>query len=98
VLFGPRPLIIDSHVDAVLPPGKARAISNPAEESKYVQSYMVDFLIKDYQAKYDKMLHKCIGTVDLLKMRFKTHFRDITFSNLIPGVLNFLSLCLSPTT
>jgi hypothetical protein len=99
VLFGPRPLIVDSQVNAVFPLGKARAISDPAGESKYVLSYMVDFLLKEDQAKYDIKIRACHRTLTTLKARFYAQFLScLRVSMVIPGLINFLSLCLSPST
>ena len=99
MLFGPRPLIVDSQVNVVLPPGKARAISDPAEESKYIQSYMADFLVKDVRHKYDVKIYNCHKSLNILKMRLISHFYDcLSPSMLIPGLLKLLSLCSSPTT
>jgi hypothetical protein len=99
VLFGPRPLIVDSQANVVLPQGKARAISDPANESKYVRSYMADFLLLEERAKYDTVIRNCHRSLDILKRRFIAHFNDcLGFSMFIPGVIKLLTLCLSPTT
>jgi len=99
VLFGPRPMILDSQVNVVFPPGKARAISDPANESSYVRTYMADFLIKEESAKYDKVVQNCHRSWNILMLSFKSQLRlCISFSEVIPGSFKLLSLLTSPTT
>ena len=60
---------------------------------------MADFLWKEERAKYDKVLMDCHKSLQILKSRLKAHFHVMFgFMGFIPGLLNILSLCSSPTT
>lgn len=85
----------------MLPPGKARAISQPAGESHYVLTYIRDYLVKEESRKYDKQVQECRETLLNLFGRLVkiSGPRDrVGVFPMILGAIELLSLLVAPTT
>lgn len=93
VLFGPRPMLIDSQASAVFPPGKARAISQLAEESSWVVSQIRDFLYKEATRKWESSKQEAQRISGTLFKNLWIECREI---GLILGTAKFLLLISTP--
>ena len=95
VLFGPKALLSDSQANAVFPPGKARALSQLTQESSWVLSHIVDFLIKEQVKERVRSYKTATDDGNMVRSLMWSHYK--TKFGLILGLVMFLTFWVSPS-